>query len=97
MLEAKPSAPGHRRVSLPLRNVGACGLVFRAVGQREPRADWGSWPVRLLHPRRDVSLPVQNAPDVDVVGAFDVKDEVGVMRKVPMTQARQVEFVGVKG
>lgn len=34
--------------------------------------------VGLLHPRWDVPLAVQHAPDVDVIGALDVEHEVWV-------------------
>lgn len=34
--------------------------------------------VGLLHPRRDVTLAVQHAPDVDVIGALNVEHDVWV-------------------
>src|SRR5574343_977124 len=53
--------------------------------------------VGLLHPRRDVTLAVKYAPDVDVNGALDVEHEVWVTRQRPGAQAGQVEFVCVAG
>jgi hypothetical protein len=35
----------------------------------------------LLHPRRDVALAVQHAPDLDVLRALDVEDKVGISRQ----------------
>jgi hypothetical protein len=48
----------------------------------------GSEVFRVLHPRRDVALALQHAPDIDVVWALDVEDEVGVARQRQGAQAR---------
>lgn len=43
-----------------------------------------------IHPRRDVTPAMQHAPDVDVVAALDVEDEMRIVGKGPEAQARQV-------
>lgn len=48
-----------------------------------------------LHPRRDVALAVEHAPDIDVVRALDVKHQMRVAGQWPDTQAQQIEFVRV--
>lgn len=50
---------------------------------------------RLLHPRRDIPLPVQHTPNIDVVRVFDVEHKVRVARQRPCAQAWQVEFMGI--
>ena len=50
---------------------------------------------RVLHPRRDVALALQHAPDIDMVRALDVADEVGVALQRPGVQARQIQFMRV--
>jgi hypothetical protein len=62
------------------------GLSIQSLAIRRPR----SRPFRFLHPRRDVPLPVQHTPDVDVIGMLDVEDEVGIPSQRPGPQARQV-------
>ncbi len=42
--------------------------------------------VGLVHPRRDVALAMQYAPDVDVIGAFDVEHQVWIARQRPEAQ-----------
>ena len=49
----------------------------------------------FLHPGRDVTLPVQHTPDVDVVGVLDIEDQIGIPSQRPGTKARQVQLVGV--
>lgn len=39
--------------------------------------------VRLLHPRRDIPLSVQHAPDIDMVRTLDVEHQVRVARQRP--------------
>ena len=51
--------------------------------------------IRRLHPRRDIALAVQHAPDVDVIGMLDVEHQVGVARQRPGAKARQVQLVRV--
>lgn len=55
----------------------------------------GSDVFRVLHPRRDVALAVQYTPDIDVVRALDVEDEVGAARQRPGAQARQIQVMRV--
>lgn len=49
----------------------------------------------FLHPGRNVALPVQHTPDVDVVGALDVEDQIGIPGQRPRAQAWKVQLVGV--
>ena len=49
----------------------------------------------LLHPRRDVALAVQHAPDINLLWALDVKNEMGIARQWPEAQTGQVQFVGL--
>lgn len=49
----------------------------------------------FLHPRRDVTLPVQHTPNVDVVGVLDIEDQIGIPSQRPGAKARQVQLVGV--
>lgn len=53
--------------------------------------------VGLVHPRRDIALTIQHAPDVDVVGPFDVENQMGIPRQRLAAQTRQVQFVRVAG
>ena len=62
-----------------------------SVSQRE------SLNLRLVHPRRDVALFVQHAPDVDVLVALDVEDQVGVAPKWPESQIGKPELVRIAG
>lgn len=48
-----------------------------------------------LHPSRDVTLPMQHTPDVDVVGMLNVEDQIGITLQQPGAQARQVQLVGI--
>lgn len=69
---------------------------YGAFARKNPfRLGRGSDVVRLLHPRRDVALALQHTPDIDVVRALDVEDEVGVARQRPGAQARQIQFMRV--
>lgn len=43
----------------------------------------------------DVSLPVQYAPDIHVVFAFNVRDKLGKPLQRPEPQVRHIEFDGV--
>ena len=51
--------------------------------------------VRLLHPRRNISLAVQHAPYINMVRTFYKKHDVRVARQWPGAQTGQIEFVGV--
>ncbi len=50
---------------------------------------------RLVHPGRNITLPVQHAPDIDTVVALEVENQVGETRQGPKPQTRQVQFVCV--
>jgi hypothetical protein len=49
--------------------------------------------LRALHPHRDITLSVVHAPDIDMVWAFDVENQVRIARQRPGTQARQIELM----
>ena len=51
--------------------------------------------VSLLHPRRDVTLPVKYAPDVDAIIALNVENQMRVARKRPEPQSWQAQIMGV--
>ena len=53
--------------------------------------------VGLLHPRRDVALAMQHAPDVDAIGALDVEDQVWIARQRPEEQTGKVQVVRLAG
>ena len=40
-------------------------------------------------------MPVQNPPDVDMVGLFGVEDKIGVAPQRPASQTGQVEVMRV--
>ena len=71
-----------RKVEVSLRPVATAGTARRRVGRDDGsvalRALGSGEGVRGLHPRGNVAFAVQYAPDIDVVRAFDVKDQVGV-------------------
>lgn len=47
----------------------------------------------LVHPRGDVALFVKHAPDVNVLGAFDVKDQIGIAPQRPKPQISEPELM----
>ena len=47
----------------------------------------------LVHPRGDVALFVKHAPDVNVLGAFDVKDQIGIAPQRPKPQISKPELM----
>lgn len=49
------------------------------------------------HPCGDIAVPVENAPYVDMVVAFKIKNEVGIMWQRPAPQAGKIQLVGVSG
>ena len=49
----------------------------------------------LAHPCRDIALAMKDAPDINVIAAFDIEDQVRVLLQRPESQIRQVEFMGV--
>lgn len=49
----------------------------------------------LTHPSRNVPLPVQHTPDINMVVVFEVEDQMGKARQRPGPQARQVQLMGV--
>lgn len=51
--------------------------------------------LRPLHPRRNVALNVQHAPDVDVVAARDVEDQVWMVRERPGPQTGEIQLMRV--
>ena len=53
--------------------------------------------VWLMQPRRDIALAMQDAPDVDVIGALNVKDQVWVLRQRPAAQTGKIQLVCVAG
>lgn len=71
--------------------VTVLACCFSRSPQRMPR----SHAVWFLHPSRDVTLPVQHTPDIDVVGVLDVEDQIGIPSQRPGAKARQVQLVGV--
>ena len=58
-------------------------------------ADRPSHAVGFQHPRRNIPLAVQYAPDIDVVLVLDVENEVRIARQRPGAQAGKIEFMGV--
>ena len=48
-----------------------------------------------LKPSRDIALAVQQAPNIDVVLFFDVKNTIWVAGQWPKPKTWQVQFVGV--
>lgn len=48
-----------------------------------------------LKPSRDITLAVQNAPNIDVVRFFNVKNTMWVADQWPKSKTRQVQFVGI--
>ena len=88
-VSVRPDRDDHTRFALPLRKVevslrpvATAGTARRRVGRDDGsvalRALGSGEGVRGLHPRGNVAFAVQYAPDIDVVRAFDVKDQVGV-------------------
>ena len=53
--------------------------------------------LRLMHPGCYVALTMQDAPNVDVVVALDVEDQVRIAFQWPKAQARQIKLVGAPG
>ena len=51
--------------------------------------------ITFVKPGRYVSLPVQNAPDVDMILVLDIKHQVNIWLYKPAAESWQVEFVGV--
>jgi|GEM_PF-7102021 hypothetical protein len=76
----------------PLSPGPADGLTKRE-GAIVP-ADQASRVAGFLQPSRDVTLPVQHAPNVDVIGVLDVEHQMGIPRQRPGSKARQVQLVG---
>lgn len=81
----------HRSRVTMVRVVTVLACCFSRSPQRMPR----SHAVWFLHPRRDVALPMQHTPDIDVVGVLDVEDQIGIPRQRPGAKFRQVQLVGV--
>ena len=59
--------------------------------------DHASARVGFVHPRRDVALAMQHAPDVDVIATLDVEDEMRIARQRPESQIGKVQLVGIAG
>ena len=53
-----------------------------------PRHHASSHRVGLVHPGKDVAVTVQDAPDIDVIAALYVEDDVRMLLQRPVTQAR---------
>jgi len=51
----------------------------------------------FLHPSRDVALAVQYAPNVNMVGMFNVENKVGIARKWSGTKPWQIQLMGIAG
>lgn len=49
----------------------------------------------FLHPGRNVARTMQHAPDVDVIVALNIEDEIRITGQRPIAQARQVQLMGV--
>ena len=47
----------------------------------------------VLHPGGNVALGMKYAPDIDVIRAFNVENEVGVARKLSGAKTRKVQFM----
>ncbi len=52
---------------------------------------------RTQQPGRHVTISVQYAPEVHVINALDVEDQVGVAPQLAAAQAGEVEFVPMAG
>jgi hypothetical protein len=44
----------------------------------------------LAHPGRNIAIAMKNAPDINVIAAFDIEDQVRVLLQGPEPQTRQV-------
>ncbi|SEM34531.1 hypothetical protein SAMN05518845_12165 [Variovorax sp. YR750] len=69
--------------------LAALGAVF------EPGLVRPSDLARYPHPRRNVLLPMQDTPHIDVWPVLDVEDQVWIARQRPEPQLRQIQFVRV--
>ncbi len=49
----------------------------------------------LSHPDRQVALAVQNAPQVDVVFAFYIEQQIGIIADPPEAQFRQIKLMSI--
>lgn len=68
-------------------------MQSEVMAQGLPRP--GAWTSHFVHPRRDVTLLVKHAPDVNVLVALDVEDKVRVAPKWPESQVCKPELVCV--
>jgi hypothetical protein len=88
----------HRMGTSPGRTRFAWGNPTDGVTKREGTIDRAGQPSRVagfLQTSRDVTLPVQHTPDVDVVEVLDVEDQIAIPRQRPAAKVRQVQLVGV--
>lgn len=63
-----------------------------SVADRQSRPDFVAG---FLHPCRDVSLPVQHPPNVNVIRALDIENELGIAGQRPKAQPRDIHFLSV--
>ena len=57
----------------------------------------GSGVLRTAQPRCDITLRVQDTPDVDLIVTLDEEDQVRIPLQRPGSQTRHIPFMGIAG
>lgn len=61
------------------------------VPQAQHSLDW----VRISHPRRDIAVAVEDAPDIDVVASLQVENEVRILFQRPEAQTMKTQLSAI--
>ena len=97
---ASPNQPYTKRPldAEPTAATGSLNAQFAAdCGQGKYRLERASGLIRLMRPRRNVTLSVQHTPHIVTVLLLNVEDQIRITCQRPEAQARQVQFVGIAG